>query len=58
MGKRLTSGYTIVVHDVTTTTIKLWIGALTPSMGKPHNWRLVLRKCDTEAHRNHYFADV
>ena len=51
MGKRLTSGYTIVVHDVTTTTIKLWIGALTPSMGKPRNWRLVLRKCDTETHR-------
>lgn len=51
MGKRLTSGYTIVVHDVTTTTIKLWIGALTPSMGKPRNWRLVIKRCNSETHR-------
>ena len=51
MGIQLTSGYTIVVHEVTTTTVKLWIGALIPSMGKPFNWRLVLRKCDTEEDR-------
>lgn len=51
MGKRITSGYSIVVHDVTTTSIKLWIGALTPSMGKPRNWRLLLRKCNTEEQR-------
>ena len=51
MGKRLTSGYSIVVHEVTTSSVKLWLGALTPSMGKPRNWRLVLRKCNTEKQR-------
>lgn len=51
MGKRLTSGYTIVVHEVTTTTVKLWIGALSPSMGKPQNWRLVVKKANTANQR-------
>ena len=47
MGKRLTSGYTFVVHEVTNTSVKLWIGALSSSIGKPHNWRLVVKKANT-----------
>lgn len=51
MGKRLTSGYTLVVHEVTSTTVKLWLGALAPSLAKPHHWRLVLKKANTEQQR-------
>lgn len=42
--KRLTSGYTLVVHEVTTTSVKIWVGALAPSIAKPNNWRLVIKK--------------
>jgi hypothetical protein len=41
---RKTSRYTIVIHDVTTTEARIWVGALLPSLGKPLNWRLVIRK--------------
>jgi len=58
MGKRTTSGYTIVVHEVTTTSVKLWIGALSPSMGKPKNWQLVIRKADTIKKRKEEAGDV
>lgn len=51
MGKRLTSGYTFVVHEVTTTSVKLWMGALSPSIGKPYNWRLVIKKANTARQR-------
>lgn len=51
MGKRLTSGYTLVVHEVTATTAKLWLGALSPSLAKPHNWRLVIKKANTAKQR-------
>ena len=51
MGKRLTSGYTIVVHEVTTTSAKLWVGALSPSMGKPRNWQLVVKNVNTAKQR-------
>lgn len=47
MGKRLTSGYTLVVHEVTQTSVKLWLGALAPSLAKPHNWQLILKKSNT-----------
>lgn len=43
MGKRLTSRYTLVIHEVTTT-VKVWVGALLPSLGKPNNWQLVVKK--------------
>ena len=58
MGKRTTSGYTIVVHEVTTTSVKLWIGALSPSMGKPKNWQLVVKKADTAKQRKNEVGDV
>ena len=51
MGKRLTSGYTIVVHEVTTSSVKLWLGSLSPSIGKPHNWRLLVKKANTAKQR-------
>ena len=51
MGKRLTSRYTLVVHEVTSTTAKIWVGALLPSLAKPHNWQLVVKKVNTEAER-------
>ncbi|MDH5424991.1 MAG: hypothetical protein OEY29_08370 [Gammaproteobacteria bacterium] len=47
MGKRLTSGYTLVIHEVTQSSVKLWLGALAPSLAKPHNWRLVIKKSDS-----------
>jgi len=58
MGKRTTSGYTIVVHEVTTTSVKLWIGALSPSMGKPKNWQLLIKKADTIKKRKDEEGDV
>ncbi len=58
MGKRITSGYTIVVHEVTTTSVKLWIGALTPSMGKPRNWELVIKKADTASKRKNESGEI
>lgn len=51
MGKRLTSRYALVVHDVTTTTAKIWVGALLPSLAKPHNWRLVVKKVNSDDDR-------
>jgi len=44
--QRLTSNYVLVVHAVTTTSVNLWVGALEPSIAKPHNWRLVLRQAN------------
>ena len=52
MGKRLTSRYTLVVHEVSTTTAKIWVGALLPSLAKPHNWRLVVKKINSDEDRN------
>jgi len=43
MGVRLTSRYTLVVHEVTNKSAKIWLGALIPSLAKPHNWRLILK---------------
>ena len=40
--QRITSGYTIVIHEVWNTAVKIWVGALSPSRAKPHNWRLVV----------------
>jgi len=42
--KRLTSGYTLVIHEVTTTSVKIWVGAIAPSIAKPINWCLVIKK--------------
>ena len=44
--QRVTSRYDVVVHEVTTTSARLWIGALSPSIAKPINWRLLVRKMD------------
>lgn len=44
--QRVTSRYDVVVHEVTTQSAKLWIGALSPSIAKPNNWRLIVRKMD------------
>ncbi len=52
MGKRLTSRYVLVVHEVTTTTAKIWVGALLPSLAKPHNWRLIVKKVNSEDDRD------
>ena len=51
MGKRLTSRYVLVVHEVTRSSAVIWIGALLPSLAKPHNWRLVVNKVNSEADR-------
>lgn len=51
MGKRLTSGYTLVVHETTTSSVKLWLGALAPSIAKPHHWRLVVKRSNTAKQR-------
>lgn len=51
MGRRLTSRYALVVHEVTTTTAKIWVGALLPSLAKPHNWRLVVIKVNSDDDR-------
>lgn len=40
MGTGLTSRYTLVIHEVTSTSVKVWLGALFPSIAKPHHWRL------------------
>ena len=48
MAGRLTSGYTFVVHEVSTTQVKLWIGALLPSIAKPNNWRLQFKNSTGE----------
>jgi hypothetical protein len=42
--KRLTSGYVLVIHEVTTTSVNVWAGALEPSIAKPKNWRLTIKK--------------
>lgn len=42
--KRLTSGYVLVIHEVTTTSVNIWAGALEPSIAKPKNWRLTIKK--------------
>jgi len=42
--ERLTSGYTMVIHEVTTTAVNVWVGALAPSIAKPRNWRLIIKK--------------
>jgi hypothetical protein len=52
MGKRLTSGYTFVVHEVTASSVKLWLGALSPSMGKPKKWKLVVKRANTPTQRS------
>ncbi|NQZ31152.1 MAG: hypothetical protein HRU06_07735 [Oceanospirillaceae bacterium] len=44
---RLTSGYTLVIHEVTTSSVKVWVGALSPSMVKPEKWRLCLAQVDS-----------
>ena len=41
---RKSSRYTIVIHEVTTTDVRIWVGALLPSLGKPLNWQLVIGK--------------
>jgi len=58
MGRRLTSRYTLVVHEVTTTAAKIWVGALLPSLGKPHNWRLVVRKVNSEDDRDNETGEI
>ncbi len=40
---RLTSGFSLVVHEVSAKDVKLWIGALKPSIAKPHLWQLILK---------------
>lgn len=42
--ERKTSRYAMAIHEVTTTSAKVWVGALLPSLSKPHNWRLVVKK--------------
>ena len=44
---RLTSRYALVMHEVTTISVKVWVGALLPSLAKPKNWRLVVKKVNT-----------
>lgn len=51
MGKGLTSRYVLVVHEITTTAVKIWFGALLPSLAKPHNWRLLVRKVNSDDDR-------
>ena len=58
MGKRLTSRYVLVVHEVTTTSVKIWVGALLPSLAKPHNWRLVVRKVNSETDRKNETGEI
>ena len=43
MDGRLTSGYTFVIHEVTNSEAKFWVGALKPSVAKPHHWRLQIK---------------
>lgn len=35
-----TSRYSLVIHEVTNSTAKIWLGALTTSVARPHVWRL------------------
>jgi len=42
--ERVTSRYTLVIHEVSTSSVKVWVGALLPSLAKPHNWCLVIKK--------------
>lgn len=42
--KRITSRYALAIHEVTTNSVKVWVGALLPSLSKPHNWRLVVKR--------------
>ncbi|MDR4518714.1 MAG: hypothetical protein MRK00_15200 [Nitrosomonas sp.] len=58
MGKRLTSRYALAVHEVTTTSVKIWVGALLPSLAKPHNWRLVVRKVNSESDRKNETGEI
>lgn len=57
MGTRLTSRYTLVVHDVASNQATLWMGALFPSLGKPKNWRLVVTNTKTAKKRTMKFED-
>ena len=52
MGRRLTSRYALVVHEVTEKSAKIWVGALLPSLAKPLNWRLVVRKVNSDDDRS------
>ena len=57
MGVRLTSRYTLVVHDVSTDRATLWVGALLPSLGKPKNWRLIITDVVNKTSRIQRFSD-
>jgi hypothetical protein len=40
---RKTSRYSLVIHEVTDTSVNLWVGALSPSIAKPKNWCIVIK---------------
>jgi hypothetical protein len=44
--ERKTSRYSLVVHEVSTTSVNIWVGALLPSIAKPKNWALVVKQVD------------
>lgn len=58
MGKGLTSRYVLVVHEITTTAVKIWFGALLPSLAKPHNWRLLVKKVNSDDDRANETGEI
>lgn len=44
--QRKTSRLAMAIYEVTTESVKVWIGALLPSIAKPKNWRYHIRRLD------------
>lgn len=57
--ERKTSRYSLVIHEVTTDSVRVWVGALHPSIAKPRNWRLVVKQVDDGfSHENDTAVEV